>query len=194
MPERPSDHQAGSAPRPLLLIEELVNTRRAGGDDLATPHALAAWLRARQLLPAGAPVTETDRGRAVRVREGLRALIAANNAPPVTSPRPDGLDPAARTELADLAHDLPLTLDVAGDPPRLRPRGTGTVDAALASLLAIVAEAVADRTWSRLKACREPSCRWAYYDNSRNRSRSWCSMNLCGNRVKARTFHHRTAR
>jgi predicted RNA-binding Zn ribbon-like protein len=65
------------------------------------------------------------------------------------------------------------------------------VEAAPARLLAVVAEAMAEGTWTRLKACREPSCRSAYYDHSRNRRRTWCSMDICGNRAKARASHHR---
>jgi predicted RNA-binding Zn ribbon-like protein len=42
---------------------------------------------------------------------------------------------------------------------------------------------------SRLKAC--PSCRWLYLDNSKNQSRQWCDMKVCGNRAKARTFYSR---
>ncbi|HYH51840.1 MAG TPA: CGNR zinc finger domain-containing protein, partial [Acidimicrobiia bacterium] len=41
------------------------------------------------------------------------------------------------------------------------------------------------------KVCRQPDCRWAYYDESRNRSRTWCSMESCGNRAKARSFRQR---
>jgi predicted RNA-binding Zn ribbon-like protein len=40
---------------------------------------------------------------------------------------------------------------------------------------------------SRLKCC--PSCRWLYVDNSKNQSRQWCDMKVCGNRAKARTFY-----
>jgi predicted RNA-binding Zn ribbon-like protein len=179
------------APKPLRVIEEFINTRHQDGDELATPDQLATWLHARGLVPAGTEVTAEQRDRAGRVREGLRALIAANNEDPVSSPRPDGLDPAARAELAELTRDLPLMLDVTVSPPRLVARDPGPVEAALAGLLAVVAEAVADGTWTRLKACREPSCRWAYYDHSRNRRRTWCSMELCGNRAKARASHHR---
>ncbi|MFI7640758.1 CGNR zinc finger domain-containing protein [Nonomuraea sp. NPDC049400] len=32
---------------------------------------------------------------------------------------------------------------------------------------------------------------WAYYDHSRNRRRTWCSMDICGNRAEARASHHR---
>ncbi|MGB2566837.1 CGNR zinc finger domain-containing protein [Micromonospora citrea] len=180
-----------AAPGRLRWIEDFVNTRREDGDDIRAPEQLAHWLRDRGLLPADATVDAAGRDRAEAVREGLRALIAANNVAPVASPRPDGLDPAAGAALAALTRHLPLVLDVTGPAPRLVP-GTGDpVDAALATLLAVVAEAVATGAWHRLKACREPSCRWAYYDHSRNRRRTWCSMEICGNRAKARAAHHR---
>jgi predicted RNA-binding Zn ribbon-like protein len=195
MPEitrtRPDNDAEGTAPLPLRWIEEFVNTRRADRDDIATPAHLAGWLHERGLLAERAVITASQRDRAEVVREGLRAVLADNNAPTVASPRPDGLDPNARGALADLVDELPLTLDVTAGPPRLSPGAGQPADTALAALLAIVAEAAADGTWARLKTCREPSCRWAYYDHSRNRGRTWCSMDLCGNRAKARAFHHR---
>jgi predicted RNA-binding Zn ribbon-like protein len=48
-----------------------------------------------------------------------------------------------------------------------------------------------DGTWPKLKACRSDTCRWAFVDHARNRSRQWCSMSLCGNRAKARAFRAR---
>jgi len=32
-----------------------------------------------------------------------------------------------------------------------------------------------------------------FIDESRNRSRSWCDVSDCGNRAKARRYHHRHA-
>ncbi|SDK43207.1 Conserved protein containing a Zn-ribbon-like motif, possibly RNA-binding [Nonomuraea maritima] len=187
----PDNLATGTAPMPLRVIEEFINTRRRDGDEIATPQQLATWLHARGLIPVDTVVNAEQRDQAERIREGLRALIAENNTEPVSSPRPDGLNPAARAELADLTRDFPLMLDVTVSPPRLVARARGSVEAALARLLAVVAEAVPEGTWTRLKACREPSCRWAYYDHSRNRRRTWCSMDICGNRAKARASHHR---
>ncbi|MEV0316393.1 CGNR zinc finger domain-containing protein [Nonomuraea fuscirosea] len=187
----PDNLATGTAPMPLRVIEEFINTRHRDGDEIATPQQLATWLHARGLMPADTVVNAEQRERAERIREGLRALIAENNTEPVSSPRPDGLNPAARAELADLTRDFPLMLDVTVSPPRLVARARMSMEAALARLLAVVAEAVAEGTWTRLKACREPSCRWAYYDHSRNRRRTWCSMDICGNRAKARASHHR---
>ena len=54
-----------------------------------------------------------------------------------------------------------------------------------------VAEAVRDRSWQRVKACRADDCRWAFYDRSRNRSGVWCDMAVCGNRAKVRAYRRR---
>ncbi|MFI6173589.1 CGNR zinc finger domain-containing protein [Nocardia sp. NPDC051052] len=187
----------GTAAGPVALqrIVDYVNTRGADGDGLGTPEQVTSWLHTHDLLPVCAQAGTADRERAVWLREGLRALLAENNAEPVTSPRPDGLDPTARTQLATLTAELPLHLDVTSVPPRLVPQSREPVDYALATMLADVATAVAAGSWPRLKACREPSCRWAFYDHSRNHGRTWCSMNVCGNRVKVRASQRRrTAR
>ena len=65
---------------------------------------------------------------------------------------------------------------------------------ALARILGLTYTAMADDTWPRLKACRKHSCQWAFYDQSKNRSRTWCSMKVCGNRTKARAYRERRAR
>jgi predicted RNA-binding Zn ribbon-like protein len=52
---------------------------------------------------------------------------------------------------------------------------------------------MADGSWQRLKACRSDTCRWAFVDNARNRSRQWCDMRVCGNRQKARLYRQRRA-
>lgn len=45
---------------------------------------------------------------------------------------------------------------------------------------------------ARLSAC--PSCGWFFLDTSKNRSRRWCSMAMCGSVVKARRYYWRTKR
>ena len=60
---------------------------------------------------------------------------------------------------------------------------------ALAAVCAVALGAMLDGTWSRLKACR--NCHWSFYDNSPNRSATWCSMQLCGNRTKTRAYRRR---
>ena len=41
----------------------------------------------------------------------------------------------------------------------------------------------------RMKVC--PNCEWLFIDRSKNRSRTWCDMAVCGNRAKARLHYHR---
>lgn len=45
---------------------------------------------------------------------------------------------------------------------------------------------------SRIKIC--PNCHWLYLDESRNRSRRWCDMTVCGNRAKAKRHYDRKGR
>ena len=40
----------------------------------------------------------------------------------------------------------------------------------------------------RLRACGDPECRWLFLDTSKNHTRRWCDMKVCGNRMKARRF------
>jgi predicted RNA-binding Zn ribbon-like protein len=62
---------------------------------------------------------------------------------------------------------------------------------AVGAVLAAAYAGIAEGTWPRLKACR--NCHWAFYDTSKNRSGTWCSMQLCGNRLKTRRFRSRTS-
>jgi predicted RNA-binding Zn ribbon-like protein len=40
----------------------------------------------------------------------------------------------------------------------------------------------------RLRVCENPECRWLFLDTSKNHTRRWCDMKVCGNRMKARRF------
>ena len=45
-----------------------------------------------------------------------------------------------------------------------------------------------------IRACEKPDCRWLFVDTSKNHTRRWCDMKICGNRMKARRFkaQHKT--
>ena len=43
----------------------------------------------------------------------------------------------------------------------------------------------------RLRSCQTETCRWLFLDTSKNHSRRWCDMKVCGNRMKARRFQAR---
>ena len=42
-----------------------------------------------------------------------------------------------------------------------------------------------------LRICHAETCRWLFLDTSKNRTRRWCDMKVCGNRMKARRFQAR---
>jgi len=46
----------------------------------------------------------------------------------------------------------------------------------------------------QLRTCGSDTCRWLFLDTSKNHSRRWCNMRICGNRMKARRFQARRAR
>ncbi|MBE9374844.1 CGNR zinc finger domain-containing protein [Saccharopolyspora sp. HNM0983] len=71
------------------------------------------------------------------------------------------------------------------------PRLVGTD--ALGKVLVAAARLVHTGHWERLKICPAEDCLCAFYDRSRNRSRTWCSMRVCGNREKARSWRERHA-
>ena len=174
-----------AAPSPLRLVQELVNTidLEHGREWLSGPAELEQWLRARNLLPERTTVRPSDVVRTRELREALRTLLVANN---VGAAKPDALEALNR---ASARTRLGVEFDEHGIELVSRARG---VDRALGGILAVVATAVRDGSWQRLKACR--NCRWAFYDYSRNRSATWCSMQICGNRLKTRTYRHRSRR
>ncbi len=63
-------------------------------------------------------------------------------------------------------------------------------------LLWPIAESAADLLTSHevssIRLCEAPDCDWLFLDNSRNRSRRWCDMKICGNREKARRHYRRS--
>jgi predicted RNA-binding Zn ribbon-like protein len=79
-----------------------------------------------------------------------------------------------------------------GGRPVLEPAAQGGLaERVIGHLLAEVVWAEAEGRWERLKACRNEGCRWAFYDASKNRSGSWCDMQVCGARHKMRRYRER---
>ena len=72
------------------------------------------------------------------------------------------------------------------------PPSTEGIGVVYGRVIAAVAEAVADKTWDRLKACAADDCEWGFYDTSRSRTGQWCSMNICGNRAKQARWRNRS--
>lgn len=167
------------------LVQAYVNTVdvQDGPEELADTKALEAWLVARGLMEPGQPVTEADLKHAIAVREAIRGVIGANSGGTIYP-----LDIAILNEAAT-ASRLRARFGADGK-ARLEPEAGG-VAGAMGRMVAAVFTAMADEDWSRLKLCSSPTCRWAFFDRSRNHSSRWCTMASCGNRQKARRFRQR---
>ena len=168
----------------LHLLQDFVNTNdvEGGNDGLGSPELLRDWLAERGLMDRFDDVPQPTWRRAIDIREGLRALGKANNGEP--------LDREQLAAMNRAATDVPVLLGVDVADWRLRPAGAGA-DGFLGGILATLARAMADGSWSRVKSCRNDTCRWLFYDHSRNRSGTWCTMAICGSRMKSRAYRSR---
>jgi hypothetical protein len=151
----------------VVLLEDLLNTLALGeGDQLSDPAAAAAWLAS---LGRPGAVDPADLALARDVRAALRGQLG---------------DPAVPLPV------VPVQVVLGDDGPRLVGTGgplIGVLGESLSEALALQATG----EWSRLKACARDSCRWVFYDGSRNRSGRWCSMQVCGNREKTAAYRAR---
>jgi predicted RNA-binding Zn ribbon-like protein len=166
----------------LELIRDFVNTvdLEEGTDRIADPAGLGSWLS--EVAGVEVEPTASDHAAVLELRESLRRLLLANNGAPLDERQLTGLrDAAARAELA---------VAVDGGSVGLRSGGAGLAAFEAAVLLA-VADAQEHGTWSRLKACPADDCHWAFLDRSKNHSRTWCSMEVCGNRRKTARYRAR---
>ncbi|ACU97694.1 CGNR zinc finger domain-containing protein [Saccharomonospora viridis] len=167
------------APGELRKLEQLCNSARLlyTEDALITSTSASAWLRAN-----GVDVGDLNRKEhelLLKLRETIR----------------DHLDGQERTaELNKLAKVLlaPPRWSEHGEPV-LPPRKTGPFDAYLGECLALVFIGGLTGELDRLKVCRNPDCRWVFYDRSPGQSSVWCSMDLCGARQETR-YRSRHAR
>lgn len=188
---KPIGEAEGTAPADVgAVTAALVNTRAIllgsphAREDLYSPRALDEWWPRHVGTSWSVPAGQSDLEFVLAVREGLRALFARNNHAETTD------DPDAITRFDTVAAALPLRFSPTRLPvPGLRPLITDTASAALADLVGRVAVLAQDRpAWTRLKVCRDPHCREAFRDTTRSRTRTWCSMEVCGARAKQRTF------
>jgi len=163
LPVLPRYDLPNAAPPPLREVQLLLNSQDLENEVDWLPD----WLAERGLVRA--------ERRARALRSALRALVRANNGVP--------LDEEAVATVNAAARRVSMQVDSAG-------AVTVTTDGdALDQVVAIALGAMLDGSWGRLKACR--NCRWSFYDKSPNRSGTWCSMQLCGNRRKTRAYRRR---
>ncbi|MBA8881213.1 CGNR zinc finger domain-containing protein [Phyllobacterium myrsinacearum] len=132
------------------------------------------------------PREQAEVDRIVDVREAINALFR-------TAVRGGGLRPDALATFLKLGSvlvfDESMTQNLAWPNPGSAVQGEerklslGT--AAFLSAMRLLEPARLER----IKIC--PNCHWLYFDESRNRSRRWCDMTVCGNRAKAQRHYRR---
>jgi predicted RNA-binding Zn ribbon-like protein len=176
-------------PAAVRLIRDFVNTFEPQIDDESwtSPDSLRDWFAQQGLLAADARLSEGDLGVAVTIREGLRAVLLGHAG--------HHADPAAIDQLNRALGGAPVALRFADDGHALVATRDAPLHRALAGLVDAIRRCGEDGTWPRLKVCARDTCRWAYYDASRNQARRWCSMAGCGNYIKMkRAYAVRTGR
>ncbi|MGH3524635.1 MAG: CGNR zinc finger domain-containing protein [Mycobacterium sp.] len=168
-----------STPAHVRLVLTAANSYDAENrsDAWETPSQLTRWLRehaAPGRFSSSAKVSDDEHVAAVRLRDGLRTALLERREP----------------AFGELAKPFPLRLALDDGEPQLLP-ADDNLAGEVGRVLAAVARSAFDGTWERIKICPADDCRVAFFDQSRNRSRSWCSMQVCGNRTKTRTYRAR---
>jgi predicted RNA-binding Zn ribbon-like protein len=174
-----SGRETGSPIERIPGYPDLVSFARQAG--VVTPGQATALLGRARREPKAAGKSHA---RAAALREGLYGLFAAvarQQAPTV-----DDLEKLDR-ELGRLCIGADLSL-AWRDRPNTLDGFMGAIVHAAVKLLTVEAER------SRVRICEAPDCVWLFYDSSRNRSRRWCDMRQCGNRMKARRHYARGKR
>ena len=149
---------------------------------LEEPAQLRSWIAdaTGEHLPDVDP-EDVERVRALR--ESLRALLRANG-----GGEADDGELRPLREAVDRSRYRPtLSRDGRLSLAPARSDLTGFE----ARLLLAIERVQSQGAWPRLKACTADECQWAFYDTTRNRSRTWCSMEECGNREKTRRYRQR---
>jgi hypothetical protein len=191
-------------PEQLALVEAFANTVdvEEGTDELTSVERFRRWIEEQG---RDEPVAPADLDLAWQLRAALRLELAAHDTDATRPPTPHSPTPHSptphpptpypteaprpRAELDRLAAGLPLRARFTDGGVGLAPTAGG-VPGLLAEIVAAMVLAERDGIWGRLKICREDTCRWAYYDRSKNSSKCWCGAS-CGNRNKTRAYRQR---
>lgn len=210
--KRPADMPAAPRPGtraavlPLIggpLCLNFTNTAHGRGtpehtDNLVDYVALIAWSRHADAIDAGEAerlleaahrhprAAETVRRRAIELRERLhRCFLALRH-----RAKPEPADLVGINE--ELTHALPHA--------RLKPGASGlawvwddepTLDRMLWPIVRSATQLLTAPELPRVKQCAGHGCSWLFLDTSKNGSRRWCEMEVCGSRAKARAYYAR---
>jgi len=138
-------------------------------DELADPTAARDWL-----IGLGGRGTRAERAQVLAARAALQDVVRGARPPATLAPLLDGV-----TLVAGMSDDgVAWTPDVAPDRD-------------LAVRAVLTWDALAKQSPGRLRPCANDECRLFLIDHSRTNTARWCSMAICGNRMKARRHYQR---
>ena len=162
-----------------------------------------AWLEHAGVVPAAVSMRFRDQAvsgeleaiaaQARELREWFRAFVREHAGEPLQPSVVVDLEPIngllARDDTYCQIEALSLS-EQNGDPdePVLRwrqERRWHSPDALLLPLAEAMGDLICQADFTRVKHCEGPTCTLWFHDVSKNHTRRWCSMAVCGNRVKA---------
>ena len=156
-----------------LLLDLLNTTPVVGGaprDELGGPDAGRTWLSAH-----GRPASDDEWRALLDVRTKLQDVVRGHEPTSVLARFVEGV--SYQASFTD--EGVTWTLDA--------PEGR-----AAAALAVLTWDALRVSDPGRLRPCANPDCRLFLIDHSKPNTARWCSMAVCGNRMKARRHYERT--
>ncbi|GAA3633594.1 CGNR zinc finger domain-containing protein [Streptomyces fenghuangensis] len=158
-------------------------TERRGNavERIPTPHRLLDWLAVNGLAADSCTTAQFDLARELRESIHAAATAAALH---------DAL-PASAVEVINdrSAEGRAAAILTSEGERRWRLGPDSQVEDALGVIAADAIDIIAGERDGRLALCASPTCRAAFFDTSRSRTRRWCDMNTCGNRQKKARFN-----
>ncbi len=179
------DERGKDRPRDLLpRYEELLNWGVQAGavlpSEAAAMHALASRQRAA--------ATRALR-RAVEAREAIFQIFSAVAG---RRPAPNGALGILNRVLPDALGDRSVALRGRQFVWQWRHMKRPDFNHILWAAVVSAAELLMSPDRLRVRECAGAGCDWLFIDRSRNGTRRWCDMTVCGNRAKARRHYARS--
>ncbi|MCI3222475.1 ABATE domain-containing protein [Streptomyces sp. NP-1717] len=148
---------------------------------IPVPHRLVDWLTVSGLAVDSCTAAQLDLARELR-----EAIHAAATAAAIQDALPASAVQVINDRSAQGRAAAILTPD--GE-RRWRLGPASPVEDALGVIAADAIGVIAGERDGKLALCASPTCRAAFFDTSRSRTRRWCDMNTCGNRQKKARFN-----